>query len=192
MRASILLGLLVTGCAALYPEPEAPICRAPTGLESVSLTCDALTLHEQVAAPAFSALTTSPRGDVSGWRVVVRDDVQWSEKYQRPYFTDASAPGWLLWGMVDPDAGTIYLADDALWRAVLAHEECHVRYPPPYVHADWPALGCDRVERTVTEQLTQASGVYDGDTSHGVFDPDELGIVVSSTGQLITGATSNE
>lgn len=182
----VFLALAMSCGEGAYPEPERtnssfPLCRAvSTGLETEAMACVPFDGHETIANHFFRKETPLGRDGTAradpttfaGWQVVIRAD-GFSEKYQRAYFTDATAPGWLLWGLVDFNTRTIYLADAELGRAVLVHEECHVLFPPPFTHADWPQLGCDRVERGVAEALALASGVYDGSASEGVYDPAE-------------------
>lgn len=193
---AIVLGVILaaavaaffTGCGTIeqaWPEPhlEAAVCVIPeTNVRTDALACEALQAHERIAAPAFARLVTPAAGDVSGWTVRVRRDVKWSEKHRRLYFTDAAALGWEIWGLTDKDAGAIELADTNLGTGILAHEQCHVRYPPPrWTHAEWKQLGCDQVENEVRKALTPAEGelvdelelvpvsLPDGRVAHGVL-----------------------
>lgn len=175
--ALIAAGLILAAFAGCgyYPEPEAPVEETRLtryGMHVPAYAFDRFDRHETQSVHAFAAFAdVSPERQsdaFDGWTVVIRAD-GFSEKYGRAYFTDDAYPGWLLWGMTDFATRTIYLADVELSRAVLTHEFCHVLFPPPITHADWPALGCDVVERDVAEALALASGVYDGSASDGVY-----------------------
>lgn len=166
--ASGVLLALSQGC---YPEPEGPECLTPSALTSVSLTCEPLKTHERITLGIYGA-------PLSDWTVELASETQWSDKYHRAYFTDDELPGWMLWGETSRATHRITLADEELYRSVLAHEECHVhnRYAS---HAEWPDI-CNRAEDAVFEAMTPAAGVMlggyeavpvslpDGSVAHGV------------------------
>lgn len=152
-------------------------CITPMGVCS-DLDCPPLVKHEEVMAASHQRHTQLELAKIKAWTVKTRQDVKWSDKYQRLYFEDPAAPGWLIWGMVDHENKIVYLADIRYWTGVLAHEFCHVMGVAD--HSSWSLYGCNLVERDIQEELAPHAGILisldysevpvsfpDGSTAHG-------------------------